>query len=43
MPIVGSRESNGWEMKVLGPNEFERFRECFRGSGSYLRHLLSTS
>jgi hypothetical protein len=22
--IVGSRESDSWEMKVLGPNEFER-------------------
>ncbi len=22
--IVGSRESDGWEMKVLGPNGFER-------------------
>ena len=24
MSIVGSRESDGWEMKVLGPNGFER-------------------
>ena len=23
MSIVGSRESDGWEMKVLGPNGFE--------------------
>jgi hypothetical protein len=22
--IVGSRETDGWEMKVLGPNGFER-------------------
>jgi hypothetical protein len=22
--IVGSRDSDGWEMKVLGPNGFER-------------------
>jgi hypothetical protein len=22
--IIGSRESDGWEMKVLGPNGFER-------------------
>jgi hypothetical protein len=22
--IVGSRENDGWEMKVLGPNGFER-------------------
>jgi len=24
MLIVGSRESDGWEMKVWGPNGFER-------------------
>ena len=24
MSIVGSRESDAWEMKVLGPNGFER-------------------
>ena len=22
--IVGSRENDGWEMKILGPNGFER-------------------
>ena len=22
--IVGSRENDNWEMKILGPNEFER-------------------
>jgi hypothetical protein len=30
MSSVGSRESDGWEMKVLGPNGFERSRTCGR-------------
>ena len=28
--VVGSRESDGWEMKVWGPNGFERSRPAER-------------
>jgi hypothetical protein len=33
--IVGSRESDGWEMKVLGPNGFERSYTLVGRSGEH--------
>jgi hypothetical protein len=33
--IVGSRESNGWEMKVLGPNRFERSYTLVGSAGEH--------
>ena len=31
--IVGSRENDGWEMKILGPNGFERSYTWVRSAG----------
>ncbi len=33
--IVGSRASDGWEMKVLGPNGFERTYTLVGGAGEH--------
>jgi hypothetical protein len=33
--IVGSRESDGWEMKVLGPNGFERSYTLVGSAGEH--------
>ena len=35
MSIVGSRASDGWEMKVLGPNGFERTYTLVGGAGEH--------
>jgi len=33
--IVGSQESNGWEMKIFGPNSFERSYTLDKMSGEH--------
>ena len=33
--IVGSQESDGWEMKIFGPNSFERSYTLDRTSGEH--------
>lgn len=33
--IVGSRENDGWEMKILGPNGFERSYTWVRSAGEH--------
>ena len=33
--IVGSRENDGWEMKILGPNGFERSYTLVGSAGEH--------
>jgi hypothetical protein len=35
MSIVGYRESDGWEMKLWGPNGFERSHTLVGGAGEH--------
>ena len=35
MSIVGSRENDGWEMKILGPNGFERSYTLVGSAGEH--------
>jgi hypothetical protein len=38
--IVGSRESDGWEMKVLGPNGFERSYTLAGNAGEHQAFVI---
>jgi hypothetical protein len=42
--IVGSRENDNWELRIAGPNGFERSYTLIGGAGQHqpdaIRHLL---
>jgi hypothetical protein len=39
--IVGSRESDSWEMKILGPNGFERSYILVGGGGEHQASVMA--
>jgi len=38
--IVGSRENDGWEMKILGPNGFERSYTLAGNAGEHQPFMI---
>ena len=44
VPIIGSRENDNWELRIAGPNGFERSYTLIGGAGQHqpdaIRHLL---
>ena len=41
MSIVGSRENDGWEMKILGPNGFERSYTLVGSAGEHQPFVIA--
>jgi hypothetical protein len=39
--IVGSRENDGWEMMILGPNGFERSYTLVGSTGEHQRLVIA--
>jgi hypothetical protein len=39
--IVGSRENDGWEMKILGPNGFERSYTLVGSAGEHQPFVIA--
>jgi hypothetical protein len=39
--IVGSRESDGWEMRILGPNGFERSYTLAGSAGEHQPSVIA--
>ena len=39
--ILGSRENDGWEMKILGPNGFQRFYTLVGSAGEHQPMVLA--
>ena len=41
MSIVGSRDNDGWDMKVLGPNGFERSYTLAGSAGEHRPSVIA--